>query len=301
MTERANIFPGITLFFFFLQLVSLSALSQQVCTVPVPPLQINKPSFFSEQQEQWLGDAQAAQLEPEYTLLSEKDTVELTRIGNKLLAQLPPSSIKFTFRVYNDEEVNAFSIAGGHVYLSRKLVSDAHNEDEIAGVIAHEIGHIYSHAMTVGETRELKALLKVTSLSDRRDVEDKHQLLINAPWKASGAESEDDAENAEVIADGVGLYAMTRAGYAPASFAENLERVTDSKGHTSLFLQILAGESGNRKAHSRSTQGRQCASRRVQIETAKHLSVVRRISAKAPQRAPSLAPRAYGGTRILLT
>jgi len=211
--------------------------------IPAPQFQINKPNIFSDQQEQWLGDTQANQLEPEYTLLTERDTAELTRIGTKLLSQLPSTSIKFTFRVYSDEEINAFSIAGGHVYVSRKLITDAHSEDEIAGVLAHEIGHIYSHAMTVGETRELKALLKVTSLSDRRDVEDKQQLLINAPWKASGAESEDDAESAELVADGIGLYAMTRAGYAPASFAQNLERVTDSKGHTSLFLQILAGGS----------------------------------------------------------
>ena len=228
---------------FLLSFFSFPAWSQQgACTLSTPQFEITKPNIFSQQQEQWLGDAQAAQLEPDYTLLSEKDTTELTRIGNKLLAQLPPTSIKFTFRVYNDEEVNAFSIAGGHVYVSRKLISDAHNEDEVAGVLAHEIGHIYSHAMAVGETQELKALLKVTSLSDRRDVEDKQQLLINAPWKPSGGESEDDEENAELIADGIGLYAMTRAGYAPAAFAENLERVTDSKGHTSLFLRVLAGE-----------------------------------------------------------
>jgi predicted hotdog family 3-hydroxylacyl-ACP dehydratase len=244
MTERNKNLLDVILVCLLLQLASFPALSQQSsCTLPAPPFQIKKPNIFSEQQEQWLGDAQAAQLEPEYTLLSENGTTELTRIGNKLLAQLPPTSIKFMFRVYNDEEVNAFSIAGGHVYVSRKLISDAHNEDEVAGVLAHEIGHIYSHAMTVSETRELKTLLKVTSLSDRHDVEDKQQLLINAPWQPAGAESEDDAENAELIADSIGLFAMTRAGYAPASFAENLERVTDSKGHTSLFLQILAGES----------------------------------------------------------
>lgn len=203
---------------------------------------MNKPNIFSEQQEQWLGDAQAAELEPEYELLPEKETAELTRIGNKLVAQLPPTTLKFTFRVYVDEEVNAFSIAGGHVYISRKMISDAHNEDEIAGVLAHEIGHVYSRAGTVGETRQLKALLKVTSLSDQRDVEDKEQLLINAPWKAGGAESRDDAENAELAADAIALYAMTRAGYAPRTLAENLDRITDSKGHTGLFLKILAGE-----------------------------------------------------------
>lgn len=222
--------------------VSQAAAQSGGCTAPLPQFKTNKPNIFSEQQEQWLGDAEAAQLEPDYYLLPEKESAELTRIGNKLLAQLPPTAIKYTFRVYVDEELNAFSIAGGHVYMSRKMISDAHNEDEIAGVLAHEIGHIYLRAGTVGETKELKALLKVTSLGDRRDVEDKEQLLINAPWKAAGAESRDDAENAELGADAVALYAMARAGYAPAALAENLDRVTDTKGHTGLFLKIIAGE-----------------------------------------------------------
>lgn len=210
--------------------------------MPAPQFQTVKPNIFSAQQEQWLGDAQAAQLEPDYILLDEKDTPEITRIGKKLLAQLPPTSVQFTFRVYIDDEVNAFSIAGGHVYISRKLIIDAHNEDEVAGVLAHEIGHIYSRQMLVGETRELKALLHVTSLSDQRDVENKQQLLINAPWKSGGSETIGEREAAEVQADSIALYAMTRAGYAGSALAENLERVTDSKGHTSLFLKILSGE-----------------------------------------------------------
>ena len=233
----------LSLIFFACALVSLRAFGQQAaCTISAPAFQLNGPNVFSEQQEQWLGDAQAAQLEPDYTLLPQNETAELTRIGKKLLAQLPATSIQFTFRVYNDEEVNAFSIAGGHVYVSRKLISDAHSEDEVAGVLAHEIGHIFSRAMTVGETRELKALLKVTSLSDHHDVDDKQQLLINAPWKSLGGETEDEAETAELVADRIGIYAMTRAGYAPTAFAENLDRITDTKGHTGLFLKILSGE-----------------------------------------------------------
>jgi hypothetical protein len=228
---------------FALASVSFKVYGQQTaCTLATPQFRLNGLNIFSEEQEQWLGDAQAAQIEPDYKLLTEDKTAELTRIGNKLLAQLPSTSIQFTFRVYNDEEVNAFSIAGGHVYVSRKLISDAHSEDEVAGVLAHEIGHIFSRAMTVGETREFKALLKVTSLSDRRDVEDKQQLLFNAPWKASGDETADEAETAELVADRIGIYAMTRAGYAPTAFAENLDRITDTKGHTGLFLKILAGE-----------------------------------------------------------
>ncbi|HEY2859116.1 MAG TPA: M48 family metalloprotease [Terracidiphilus sp.] len=236
----------LTLVCLFLGLASISSYSQKsACDIGLPQLQLKQPNIFSEQQEQWLGDAQAAEIEPDYTLLAEEDTAELTRIGQKILAQLPPSAIHFTFRVYNSGSTNGFSIAGGHVYISRKLISDARNEDEVAAVIAHEIGHIYSRAGSGRETRELKALLNVTSLTDRRDVEDKEQLLLNAPWKNGGNESEDEREAAELQADTIALYAMTRAGYTPAALAENLDRITDTGKHSSLFLASLSGGNEN--------------------------------------------------------
>ena len=39
----------------------------------------------------------------------------------------------------------AFSIAGGHIYISRKIVAMTRSEDEMAGVLAHEMGHIVAH------------------------------------------------------------------------------------------------------------------------------------------------------------
>ena len=206
------------------------------CSLPLPALSSNKPNIFNDQQEQWLGEAQAAQLEPDYELLPEKDSVELTRIGQKLLAQLPPTAVQYRFRVYESEEANAFSIAGGHVYVSRKLITDAHSEDELAGVLAHEIGHIYTRQLAVAYTRELKAMMSVTALGGRSDVDEKLQLLLNAPWKDRAAESDADEKKDELTADRVGLYAMVKAGYAPRAFAENLDRVSSNKGHTGNFL-----------------------------------------------------------------
>jgi hypothetical protein len=57
------------------------AAQQSACTLPEPQYKINKPNIFSEQQEQWLGDEQADQLESEYDLLPEQDSAEITRIG----------------------------------------------------------------------------------------------------------------------------------------------------------------------------------------------------------------------------
>ena len=54
----------------------------------------------------------------------------------------------------DSDEVNGFSIAGGHIYIHRKLAAVAKSDDELAGVIGHEIGHIISHQFAF-ETRAL--------------------------------------------------------------------------------------------------------------------------------------------------
>ncbi len=229
-----------------LVLFPLALLGQQMqsstgCSLPTPPFQSNKPNIFNGQQEQWLGDAQAAQEEPAYDLLPEKESAELDRIGQKLLAQLPPTPIHYHFRVYEAEDANGFSLAGGYVYVSRKLITDAHSEDEVAGVLAHEIGHIYTHQLAIAFTRLLTAMMSASSLGGREDVEDKLQLLLNTPWKDRAEESEDDREKDELLADRVGLYALVRAGYAPKAFAENLDRISANKGHTGNILTDVLG------------------------------------------------------------
>ena len=128
------------------------------CSMPTPPLKSSKPNIFTDQQEQWLGDTQADEYEADYALLPDKDSVELDRIGQKLLAQLPPTTIHYRFRVYEAEDANGFSIAGGYIYVSRKLITDARSEDEVAGVLAHEIGHIYTRQVSIALTRQLRAL-----------------------------------------------------------------------------------------------------------------------------------------------
>ena len=206
------------------------------CSLPAPAFTSNKPNIFNGQQEQWLGDAQASQLEPDYILLPEKESAELDRIGQKLLAQLPPTPIRFHFRVYESEEANAFSVAGGYVYVSRKLITDAHNEDEIAGVVAHEIGHIYTHQLAIEYTHHFKVRMNLTSLGGQEDVDDKLQQLLNIHRKPNEEFSEDQEDKDEFMADRVGMYAMTRAGYTPRAFAEVLDRISANKGRLGSFL-----------------------------------------------------------------
>lgn len=222
-------------------LETASAQQPGACPLREPPLTIHRANIFSPQQEQWLGDAQAERMEPQYLLLPAAESEYLTRLGEKLLAQLPPTPIHYSFRVFESGDVRSFSLAGGRVYVSSKLVLDAANEDELAGVVAHEIGRTYTHHTATVYTLALDKLMGVKSLGGKDDVFDKFQRMLNIPkdvlaFKWKPRLSIDDQENDELLADRVGFYAMVKAGYAPQAFDAILDRASLNQGFTGNIL-----------------------------------------------------------------
>jgi hypothetical protein len=244
MTRKVQIFEFLLVFVGFLA----PSYAQQTssCSLPVPLMTIHRANIFNDQQDQWLGDAQAEWLEPKYLLLPPSKSEYLTQLGNKLLAQLPPTSTHYSFRVFESGNVESFSLAGGHVYVSRKLVLDANNEDELAGVLAHEIGRAYTRHVDTVYTLAMANLLHVKSLGDQADVVDKFYRMMNIPkdvlylyrWKPQLGI--DEQENDELMADRVGFYAMAKAGYAPESLDAIVDRASLNEGFKgNLFTDIL--------------------------------------------------------------
>jgi beta-barrel assembly-enhancing protease len=209
------------------------------CTVQVPNFSTNAPNIFNDRQEQDLGDALAEMFEAGMRLADPSKDDELTRIGEKLLAQLPPTGIKYHFRMYDSGDINAFSITGGRVYVSRKLITAVKNEDELAGVLAHELGHLSMHQTAIDLTSAFKVRLGVTQVGDRADVFAKVHQYFSTPAKPYETD-ENEAKN-EIVADHVAIYALVRAGYAPASFPSFLNDVMTNKGKTGNLLSDVFG------------------------------------------------------------
>jgi predicted Zn-dependent protease len=63
-------------------------------------------------------------------------------IGDKLLRAIPGHPFEYQFRVVDQTAPNAFALPGGHIFVSRGLLALANDEDELACVIGHEIGHV---------------------------------------------------------------------------------------------------------------------------------------------------------------
>jgi hypothetical protein len=240
MRRKAQVF----VFLFALTVIFASTSAQQptACSLPAPKMTIDRANIFNDQQDQWLGDVQAEWSEPNYLLLPNSKSEYLSQLGNKLLAQLPPTPIHYTFRVFESDDIQSFALAGGHIYVSRKLVVDARSEDELAGVLAHEIARSYTrHADTV-YTLALANLLHVKSLGNQADVNDKFYRMMNIPkdvlvlyrWKPGLSVSEQESD--ELLADRVGFYAAVKAGYAPQAFNAIVDRASLNAGYKGNFL-----------------------------------------------------------------
>ena len=149
--------------------------------------------------------------------------------------------------VFESGEIRSFSLAGGEIYLSRKLVLDARSEDELAGMLAHEIARVYTHHTATAFTLELKNLLDVKQVGDETDINDKFQRLLNVPrvfldtkWKPNL--SIQDQQDDELLADRVGFYAYVKAGYAPEEYATMLDRISVNVGFRGNLLTDLLEE-----------------------------------------------------------
>lgn len=216
----------------------------QDCKPPQIIANTNTNNLFSSEQEIVLGNMTFQRLSGDFRFVrNEKLLAYVNEIGNRLISHLPPTGLKFQFHLIDIPEVNAFNIPGGHVFISRKLVAFANNEDELAGVIAHELGHATVHHGALDMSEYFKKILKVEKLGDRKDVEEKYNLLIeNARTKeVPQRRSHEDAQQIE--ADKIGLFAMAAAGYNPNAFSGFFDRLAETEGKTGSWWSNIFGKS----------------------------------------------------------
>ncbi|UCG34936.1 MAG: M48 family metalloprotease [Candidatus Omnitrophota bacterium] len=101
--------------------------------------------FFSTVKEVILGQNIAKEIASEYKISTNPYHIErINRIGRKIINVCDREEINYYFYVIEKEdEMNAFAIPGGYVYIFEELF-EILNDDELAYVLAHEVGHIVS-------------------------------------------------------------------------------------------------------------------------------------------------------------
>ena len=105
--------------------------------------------IISEAQEVGMGKSVARSAEEKFGLAQDPDVQKrVNDIGQRLARVCDRPQLTYSFRVLEGEELedeqryNAFALPGGYVYIFRDMVEDMRSDDELAAVLAHELGHI---------------------------------------------------------------------------------------------------------------------------------------------------------------
>jgi len=151
----------------------------------------------------------------------------LQQVGQRLVAAAGDPRWKFTFQIVDQEEPNAFAIPGGGIYVSRGLLILSEREDELAGVLAHEIAHVTQrHSARQQSKGILPGLLSLPGRVVGGVVSEDLGALINAPVGiVGGAWLSRYSRSQESEADRVGIRTAAQAGYDPAALADILVRL----------------------------------------------------------------------------
>lgn len=141
-------------------------------------------------------------------------------IGQLLAKTSERPDLKFTFTVLNSDIINAFATPGGYVYITRGLMALADNEAQLAGVLAHEIGHITAlhHARRHGQSLLANIGLAAVGILGGRQVAQVGQLGAVTLLKGFSRENEYEA-------DELGVRYLSRVGFDPVAMAGFLAKL----------------------------------------------------------------------------
>jgi Zn-dependent protease with chaperone function len=139
------------------------------------------------------------------------------------------AKFNYSFKILDDKEINAFSLPGGHVYINKGLLDYVQSDDELAGVMAHEVAHAaHHHAMHLIKTQQqqmlgvgvavLASILAGAKGGDMAGIAYMANLINIAKMSDYGKEAEFDADRTAVAF-------MAGTKYNPVGMLTFMERL----------------------------------------------------------------------------
>jgi predicted Zn-dependent protease len=157
------------------------------------------------------------------------------RIGDELVAISEQPNLDFTFTVLDTPIINAFALPGGYVYVTRGLVELANDEAELAGVMAHEIGHVTARHSAERYGSNVAATIANIGVAILAGGQ-----AAQASSTATALALQSYSRDQELEADTLGVRYLARNSYDPEAMASFLESL---QAHSRLEAE-LAGNPG---------------------------------------------------------
>lgn len=200
--------------------------------------------LLSSEHERELGAEEAAKVAVTMGLVDDAELLAYVRqIGARLVAQVPNGG-DYHFQIVDMTEPNAFALPGGYVYVSRGLLALANSEDELAGVIGHEIGHVAARhaAQRVSLAAPLGIATGVAAIATGIVAPRMGGLIAGVGGLTTELVTNPYSRGQEREADEMGQRLAGAAGWDPAGLAtflrtlEREERLTQGRVRTVDFF-----------------------------------------------------------------
>ncbi len=171
-----------------------------------------------------MGRMLAAEVDKEAKFIDDPIITEyVNRVGQNIVLH-SDAKVPFTIKVIDSDEVNAFALPGGFFYVNKGLLLAADNEAELAGVMAHEIGHVAArHAME--NERKMEVINYGMLATILLGVPIASTVLYNGGGFLEGMAFLKFTRAAEAEADRLGVQYMWAAGYDPGAMATMFEKL----------------------------------------------------------------------------
>jgi len=183
-----------------------------------------------------VGRQAAAEVEQQMPILNDSDaTSYVSRVGQRLVNAIPAEfqhpEFQYYFKIVNARDINAFALPGGPMYVNRGMIEAAHNEGEMAGVMAHELSHVALRHGTAQASKAQKYGLLAGILGIGGQI-------IGGPAGAAaqiagqgvGVYFLKFSREYETEADILGAQIMARAGYDPRDLANMFKTIEQQSG-----------------------------------------------------------------------
>ncbi len=194
-------------------------------------------NFYSEEDEIAMGREAHEQILREYGVYDEKPELNdmVDRIGRRIAASSPRPNLPWTFTLLDTPMVNAMALPGGYVYVTRGILERLNSEDELAGVIGHEVAHVAArhstHSMSTGTMAQV-GLVAAMVVAGAENTERYGALaMIGAGLLFTKYSRQQETE-----ADILGTRYMAHTGYSPLG-SENMLMVLQRLGGTPGLIE----------------------------------------------------------------
>ncbi len=188
-------------------------------------------NWYSTNWEIGTGKQYSMEIEKSSHLVTDPVVVEyVNRIGQNLVKN-SDSKVPFTIKVLDTDEINAMALPGGFFYVNSGLILACDSEDELAGVMAHEIAHVAAHHAAREMTRmnymqigSIPLMIVAQGSWTGYGIYEASQLAIPITFLQFSRQFEAEA-------DFLGIQYMYRAGYDPQGMVSIFEKLDALEKH----------------------------------------------------------------------